>query len=83
MACVFCTLQYCTLDYSIYGAVPVRYRSTTDAITGATAATTVVFIVVAVACDAVAVAIVAAATDADAIGGRVCVCACMGGRSYR
>ena len=50
------------------------YRSTADAITGATAAATIAFIVVVVAHDAVAVAIVADATAADAIGGRVCLC---------
>ena len=74
LACTFGTLQYCTLEYSIY------CRSIADAITGATAAATTTSIVVAaaVAYDAVAAAIVAAAivavaTAADAIGGRVFV----------
>jgi len=50
------------------------YRSTADAITGATAAATTTFIAFAAAYDAVDVAIVAAATAADATGGRVCLC---------
>ena len=73
LACTFGTLQYCTLEYSIY------CRSIADAITGATAAATTTFIVVVAAYDAVAAAIVAAAivaaaTAADAIGRRVCLC---------
>ena len=65
------------------------YRSTADAITGATPAATTTFIVVVVAYDAVAAAIVAAAivaaaTAADAIGRRVCLCVhvCVGVRVY-
>jgi len=50
------------------------YRSTTDAITGATADPTTAFIVVAAAYDTVVAANVVVATVVDATGGRVCLC---------
>jgi len=82
LICTFGTLQYCTLEYYIYGAVHIRYIgyrycSIADANTSAIAAATIAFVVVVVAYDAVAAAIVVVVATSDATGGRVCVYVCV------